>query len=143
MRWGIHHLEPWRSTSVFVCLDFSYTYMYFLRPQFLSTQKGRDTSTIINDHRKAILFNLYLVISATKCHSCTPWPQKFGMTNNLFTCTIFIKFSFPFFFEYIKFQSIVSVFSYSIIMYEIKLYTTSHMKSSHSKFKVIVNVNRL
>ena len=46
----------------------------------------------------------------------------------------------------VKFQSIASLFSYSIIMYQpydIKLYTILHIKSSHPNSEDIVNVNRL
>ena len=47
------------------------------------------------------------------------------------------------FFLYVKFQSIVSLLSYSTIPYGIKLYTILHIKSLQLNFEVIVNVNRL
>ena len=39
---------------------------------------------------------------------------------------------------YVKFQSIASLLSYSI-----KLYTILYIKSSHTNFEIIVNVNRV
>ena len=66
------------------------------------------------------------------------------MSNNLFTCTIFIIL--PFFFVYVKFQSIASLLSYSIIMYlpyDIKLYIVFYIKSSQPNFESIMNAIRL
>ena len=63
------------------------------------------------------------------------------MTNNIFTNTIFIQLSFLFFFVYTNFQSIASLLSYSIIMYDIKLYTIVHIKSSQCNFEVIVKLH--
>ena len=88
----------------------------------------------------------------TKGHSHSPWPHIHHDIRKMFIALVWSDqqffylhqfHSFPFFFVYVKFQSINALLSYSIIMYypyDIKLYIILYTKSSYFNSEVIMKI---